>query len=107
MKRNIQKNKHLILLAAIILLLITVFSACTKADDTSEEAEKQEVPETSLTGRELMYIKNNGLYERIPGKDEATRISKDKYKKRFAFELRESSLPEVQYSLDGKYVYYY
>ncbi len=83
-----------------------MFSACTKADGTSEEAEKQEVPETSLTGRELMYIKNNGLYEHIPGKDEATRISKDKYKKRFAFELRESSLPEVQYSLDGKYVYY-
>ena len=102
MKINIQKNKYLVPLTAIIMLLITVFSGCTKADGTAGQGELK----TNLTGREFMYIKSNGLYEHIPDKDEAIMISNDRYKKNPGYSMYDSSSIEAQYSFDGKYIYY-
>lgn len=87
MKINIQKNKYLVPLTAIIMLLITVFSGCTKADGTAGQGELK----TNLTGREFMYIKSNGLYEHIPDKDEAIMISNDRYKKNPGYSMYDSS----------------
>ena len=102
MKINIQKNKYLVPLTAIIMLLIIVFSGCTKADGTAGQGELK----TKLTGREFMYIKSNGLYEHIPDKDEAIMISNDRYKKNPGYSMYDSSSIEAQYSFDGKYIYY-
>lgn len=106
MKKNTRKNRGLALLVVTIISLTSVFSGCTKAGNSSGEVGEQKDKEikTSLTGKEFMYTKKNGLYEYKSEKDKEVRLSKDRFKRKSDYDR--DDLVEAQYSPDGNYVYY-